>query len=158
MLNISSKSMYRNIQGVISLIEHNSDALDQEMLSHLSKYICVRCSGFIEKSVGYIFSDYIDRNCSHLLICKYSKGQLSKLQNVNSEKLIKLCDSFDSSWKEKIKNYGQENNRFESMNYIIKERNNIAHGKDSDITLSKIKMHWIKIVELVDYIESICHE
>jgi len=126
---------------------------DDELRSHLTKYICVLCSGFIENSVYHAFSDIAENNCEQSVVLTYAKSQLYKIQNANSEKIRALAKSFNPDWHDPLRDYLQEENRGAAINYILKDRHNIAHGRDSDITIVKLENYLNKTVEVIKYIE-----
>ena len=126
---------------------------DDELKSHLTKYICVLCSGFIENSVFHAFSDIAESSCAPSVVLTYTKSQLFKIQNANSEKIRALAKSFNPDWHDPLRDYLQEENRGSAINYILKDRHNIAHGRDSDITIIKLESYLNKTVEVIKFIE-----
>lgn len=50
----------------------------------------------------------------------------------------------------------QDEERSAAINYIIKDRHKIAHGKDSDITLARIKDYHNKTIEVITYLKNQC--
>lgn len=149
--NQELKRQYNRISDLIAIAKKFEP--DDVLGSHLTKYICVLCSGFIENSIYHAFSDIAERSCQPSVVLTYTKSQLFKIQNANSEKIRELAKSFNPFWEERIKNFMQENNRGAAINYILKDRNNIAHGKDSDITIGKLEEYLLKTVEVIKYIE-----
>lgn len=140
---------------ILVLIERSKELEpDDELRSHLAKYICVLCSGFIENSVYHTFSDIAERYCEPSVVLTYTKGQLYKIQNANSEKIRQLAKSFNPDWHDNLRDYLQEDNRGGSINYILKERHNIAHGRNSDITIVSLENHLNKVIEVIQYIET----
>jgi len=127
---------------------------DDVLRSHLTKYICVLCSGFIENSVYHTFSDLADSSCPPSVVLTYTKSQLYKIQNANSEKIRALAKSFNPDWHDTIRDFLQEENRGAAINYILKDRHNIAHGRNSDITILKLEDYLNKTVEVIKFIEN----
>lgn len=130
---------------------------DDELKSHLTKYICVLCSGFIENSIYHTFSDIAHKACQPSVVLTYAKGQLYKIQNANSEKIRSLAKSFNPEWHDKISDFMQDENRGAAINYILKDRHNIAHGRDSDITIGKLDDYFKKTVDVIKFIEQELH-
>lgn len=127
---------------------------DDELRSHLAKYICVLSSGFIENSIYHTFSDIADKACTPSVVLTYTKAQLYKIQNANSEKIRALAKSFNPDWHEPLKDFLQEEGRSSAINYILKNRHNIAHGRDSDITIGRLEEYLRKTTEVIRYIET----
>ncbi len=154
--NLELNRQYNRIAGLIAKAKEFEP--DDVLRSHLAKYICVLCSGFIENSIYHTFSDIAENSCTPSVVLTYTKSQLYKIQNANAEKIRALAKSFHPDWDEKIKNYLQENNRGAAINYILKDRHNIAHGRDSDITIAKLEEYLNKTVEVIKYIEDEIHK
>lgn len=143
---------YNRIQQLI--IKAKEFEPDDELRSHLTKYICVLCSGFIENSVFHAFSDIAENSCDPSVVLTYTKSQLFKIQNANSEKIRALAKSFNPDWHDVLRDYMQEENRGAAINYILKDRHNIAHGRNSDITIIKLEDYLNKTAEVIRYIEN----
>lgn len=154
--NLELNRQYNRISGLI--VKTKEFEPDDVLRSHLTKYICVLCSGFIENSIYHTFSDIAENSCSPSVVLTYTKSQLYKIQNANTDKIRALAKSFHPDWDEKIKIYLQENNRGAAINYILKDRHNIAHGRDSDITIAKLEDYLNKTVEVIKYIEDEIHK
>lgn len=149
--NSELNSQYSKISSLINQAKQLEP--DDEMRSHLTKYICVLCSGFIENSVYHTFSDIAENSCSPSVVLTYAKSQLYKIQNANSEKIRALAKSFNPDWHDTIRDFMQEENRAAAINYILKDRHNIAHGRDSDITIGKLEGYLNKTIEVIKFIE-----
>lgn len=143
---------YRKIQNLI--LKAKAFEPDDELRSHLAKYLCVLSSGFIENAIYHTFSDIAQKNCHPSIVLSFTKGQLYKLQNTNSEKIKEVTKSFNPIWWENgLRDFLQQDNRSTAINYIFKDRHNIAHGRDSDITIDKIEEYLAKTVEVIKYLE-----
>ncbi len=152
----SNQELNRQYNRIISLISSTKNfEPDDEMRSHLTKYICVICSGFIENSIYHVFYDIAERSTEQSVVLTYAKSQLFKIQNTNSKKIRILTKSFNPDWHDPLRDFLQENNRSTAINYILKERHNIAHGRDSTITIRKLEENLSKTIEVIQYIENI---
>ena len=143
---------YRKINVLITVIKTLEP--EDEMKSHLTKYVCVLCSGFIENSVYYVFSDIAEKGINNCVALTYAKSQLFKIQNANSEKIRALAKSFNANWGEPLTTFMSLNERSAAINYILKDRHNIAHGRNSDITIDRLEERLLKFTEVLLYIEN----
>ena len=130
--------------------------VDDEMRSHMAKYICILCSGLLENTIRNIYSDYIKTETSSPSIVSFSTIFLNKIQNPNAEKFREVAKNFKQEWDEDLKAFLQTEERSSAINYIIRERHRIAHGKDSDITLIRITEYHSKAIELIIFLEKQC--
>ena len=144
---------YTKIQNLI--LKAKTFEPDDELKSHLAKYLCVLSSGFIENAIYHTFSDIAQKNCNSSVVLSYTKGQLYKLQNTNTEKIKEVTKSFNPIWWENgLRDFLQQDNRSTAINYIFKDRHNIAHGRDSEITIDKLEEYLTKTVEVIKYLEN----
>ena len=144
---------YTKIQNLI--LKAKTFEPDDELRSHLAKYLCVLSSGFIENAIYHTFSDIAQKNCHPSVVLSYTKGQLYKLQNTNTEKIKEVTKSFNPIWWENgLRDFLQQDNRSTAINYIFKDRHNIAHGRDSEITIDKLEEYLTKTVEVIKYLEN----
>lgn len=155
---INHEELKKQSEKILALIKTAEDSFeeDDELRSHMAKYICILCSGFLENVVHNIYSDYIRKETTSPSVISFSTIILSKIQNPNSEKFREIAKNFRPEWESELKLFLQDEERSAALNYIIKDRHKIAHGKDSDITLSRIRQYHKKTVEVVEFLEEQC--
>jgi len=152
----NNQELNRQYNRILSIINTAKNfEPDDELQSHLTKYLCVICSGFIENSIYHVFCDIAENSTNQSVVLTYAKSQLYKIQNANSEKIRALAKSFNPDWHDPLRDFLQENNRSTAINYILKERHNIAHGRDSTITIRKLEEDLGKTIEVIQYLENI---
>ena len=154
MINTELQAQERRIKSLIHETEQLSP--DNEQKVHLTKYICILVSGFMENAVYHVFGDYSRTKLEKQAILNYIDEQLTKVNNPNSNQLRRIVKAFKVSWESDLKAYMQDNNRAGALNSVMRERHKIAHGKNSDITLTRMKDYFIRCTEIVDFIEQQC--
>jgi hypothetical protein len=155
---IHSEELRKQSEKIISLIEIAEATFDEgdEMRSHIAKYVCILCSGFLENAIHHIYSDYVKSQTTIPSLISFATISLNKIQNPNSERFRTIAKCFKPEWEPLLSAFLQDDERSAALNYIITDRHKIAHGKDSDITLTRIREYHIKTVEVVKYLESQC--
>jgi len=153
--NLELKKQSEKILGLIATALELFDE-DDEMRSHLAKYICILCSGFLENSVSTLYLDFVKDETKSLPVRTYLSVALKGINNPNSEKLRAVAKNFKPQWETELNEFMQKEDRSTSVNYIIKDRHKIAHGQDSEITLARIKEHHLKSLEVISFIEKQC--
>lgn len=155
---IHNEELRKQSEKILNLIDvaESSFEEDDEMRSHIAKYVCILCSGFLENAVHHIYTDYVKKETVSPAIISFATITLNKIQNPNSEKVRDIAKSFKPEWEPPLSTFLQAEERSTALNYIIKDRHKIAHGKDSDITLTRIKEYHKKTVEVVKYLETQC--
>jgi hypothetical protein len=156
---IANEELRKQSEKIIKLIEDAEAAFDEddEMRSHLAKYACILCSGFLENAIHAIYTDYAKKETVSSSIISFVTITLNKIQNPNSEKFRDIAKSFKPEWEPVLSAFLQAEERSTALNYIIRDRHKIAHGKDSDITLTRIKEYHNKTIEVVKYLENQCN-
>lgn len=144
----------RQQQRLDALFKRTRDATsdDVEMQAHWAKYLCILCAGFIENAYSEIYGKFIDGAAS-APVAAYAKRQISKTQNPNITKFIETASAFKESWAHELEKYVDEDGRKDAINSIMSNRHLIAHGKDSGISLIRLREWYRKSLEVLEYVE-----
>jgi len=126
-----------------------------ELQSHWARYLCVLSAGFLENALSEVYSRYA-KVSSNMQIANYVEAVLGKIQNPKSSKFLETARAFDRSWEDDLRVFMEQNGRGEAIDAIMANRHQIAHGKDSGITLVRVKEYLKKSIEVLDFIESQC--
>ena len=126
---------------------------DEEIKSHFSKYLCIKVSGLLENFMKAQIGDYVDSTSSKST-AKYVKGKLKTFTNIDHKKLSTFLESFDEIWVEKFGDLVIDDLK-SSLNAIISNRNNIAHGNNDSITPSIIKTHYENVKTIINILDTI---
>jgi hypothetical protein len=150
-------SIVRNIQHLDDLFAKISAFSEEfELQSHWAKYLCILVSGFLETSVRIIYSDYANNKAAPN-VAKYVDSSLKRFQNPDMDRILQLTGSFNSQWRETLKN-ATEDELGASVNSIINNRHRIAHGLSSDITYARIQDYYKGAIRVIELIEEQCDE
>jgi hypothetical protein len=143
------------LRALIRRAGHDSSTHDLEMLAHWGRYICVLVAGFVENIVRLSYTAYVQKTAD-TKTARFSASQIDDIQNPRSSKLIEVAGLFDSGWGSDLENFIGQNFRKEAVNSIMSNRHLIAHGRDSQITLSQVDQYLLRIVEIAEHIEKQC--
>ena len=127
---------------------------DLELQAHWAKYLCVLVSGFLEKSVSLILKEYAERNSSPI-ITNFVEKKIGRFQNANMKKIMQLIMSFNSDWADTLEKELSGETK-DSVDSIVANKNNIAHGVSVGITYAQIKKYYENSLVLIERIEEIC--
>jgi hypothetical protein len=141
-------------QRLSALFDRIKDIDDHELKAHWARYLCILSSGFIETSVRSIYRAYT-RNLAHPNIRNYVEAQLRRLQNPKMQQILDVTRAFDRTWADNLETE-TEGEIKDSIDSIVANRNNIAHGRDVGVSYSRVKSWYDNIVKLVDTLESQC--
>ena len=129
---------------------------DIELHSHWTRYLCVLASGYIEISIRHIYSSYA-RDKTDPKTAKYISSQLERFRNPKMGNIVSLTRMFDDAWaieletetEDKIKN---------SVDSIVNNRHQIAHGRDTNISYSYMKSYYDDAKELIELLMTQCSD
>lgn len=124
---------------------------EPEMMSHWARYLCILASGYLENAINYYFSEFA-RTKSHEYVSNYVKDTLKDFMNPKMAKILALTESFSKEWKEKLESF-VEGERKDAIDSIVANRNNIAHGRQIGLTVTRMKRYFDKSQEVVDFIK-----
>jgi hypothetical protein len=127
---------------------------DPEIQAHWAKYLCVLCAGLVETSVPEIFGKRAKAKAEQR-IADFVLRSLEKVQNPKCSKLIEVAGRFHKDWAVEIDKYVSADGRREAVDAIMQHRNQIAHGRKSDITLVRLKDIFKKAVTVLEHIEHV---
>jgi hypothetical protein len=126
---------------------------DDEIKSHFSKYLCIKVSGLLENYIKSQIGDYVDSTCSQPT-SKFVKGKLKTFTNIDFKKLSGFLESFDEKWKNQFDDIIEDRIK-SSLNAIISNRNNIAHGNNDSITPRVMTEHYENLKLIINILDEI---
>lgn len=100
--------------------------------AHLSRYLCIRTSGYLENVTRILIAQFCD-GTSPQPINNYIVNRTKYITNLDFKRLKALLSEFDPNWGIEFDERITDQQR-SSMNSVISNRNNIAHGNQDSIT------------------------
>lgn len=127
---------------------------DPYIQSLLTYYLCVRISGFVENCVRIILTDYsVPRSHDH--VRNFVIGRLNRFPNPTFDQICKVIAEFDDQWNRSFK-AGIPLPVRQSLESINRNRNAIAHGGNSTITVRQLQNYYQDAVFLIEKLEQTC--
>jgi hypothetical protein len=127
---------------------------DPELLSDYARYLCVLVSGFLEQAVGEILIEYV-RTHSDNRVQQHFEQRLRKLTNLKTERLIGVLGSFDPDWRRHLEMFLVDEYK-DAVDGIVDLRNNIAHGRNVGITMTRVQNYYVRIKGVVERVAQLC--
>jgi len=130
---------------------------ETEIHAHWAKYACVLISGFIEQALKEVVLEYAESKAAPQ-IRNHIEHTWPKSRNMRSDVIQRTLEGLDKGWSKKHEEWSNENQRKKEINEIITWRNDIVHGKESNlnsITLVSVKDKFKVACDLVDFIEDL---
>jgi len=127
---------------------------DDYVKSLLTYFLCIRVSGFLENCVRIVFTEYsIPRTTDH--VRNFVARRLERFPNPTFENICTLTKDFDDSWLRKLKSSITAQIK-QSLYSINVNRNEIAHGGTSTITVGQLAGYYQDAVQLIEKLEQTC--
>lgn len=132
-----------------------------DIINHLTKYLIVLMSGYIDRYFLYTIEEYLHQNNELSQSTQYIMKNLEKLSNCKLETIKKVLSQFDDNWKDQIRTIDKNSNLCfsNSLAQIVDMRNKIAHcHRNINITKSDFLRHFDNSKELLTKIESFIYQ
>ncbi len=121
-------------QNLDKLFEKVSKFEEDEIKSHLAKYLCVQASGYLENVMKELIAEYHDSTCRKET-ANFVNSKMSYFTSINNDNLTDFLKLFNASWVDSYKN-SVTDKQIESLNSIISQRHLIAHGNSNRSNIS----------------------
>ncbi len=114
-------------------------------------------AGFIEFSLQTIYSDFAESSSSPHT-ARFVSRQLERITNPNAERFIQTAGAFHPRWGEELREFFDSSPDMTkgAINSIMSERNRIAHGESSQITVARVREYLERSVAVLEFIENQC--
>ncbi len=154
---MKNQEISRQIQRLEALYARARDASDTQLdlQAHWARYLCILLSGLVENGIKEIYSDFIGRAASKP-VADYAIAYLLTVQNPKAEKILLIAGSFKKEWREQLQVYLDDQGRKDAVDSVMANRNQIAHGKDVNITLGRLRSFLDKVIDVLAFIEQQC--
>jgi hypothetical protein len=126
---------------------------DDELKAHLARYFCIRISGYLENVVKLLVNGFCEGSSPQPMV-NYIDKDLKNLTNLSEEKLLKFLKKFSDDWEHQVSEKLTETQR-SSLNSIISNRNNIAHGQGDSISPKIIETYYSDLKQVVEILTTV---
>ncbi len=156
--DMQSHQLNKQYKQIIKLIEDTrascGDSL--ELQGHWGKYICVLAAGFLENAIGEVYIPLVSSSSSPA-VSNFTQRVLEKVQNPKSSKFVEIARSFKKEWGEELEGFLNEDTDLkDSIDSIMRIRHLIAHGKNTSVSVVKVKEYLERSVQVIEFIQKQC--
>lgn len=137
-----------------NLFKDVSSLQEDEIKSHLSKYLCVQVSGYVEFVIKELVDEFHENTCKKET-ANFVTSKMKTFTNVDGKKISDFLDVFSKEWKESFDKKVTEE-QISSLNSVISQRHLIAHGSafKSNISFKSITEYYDDVKAIVTTIKS----
>lgn len=128
---------------------------DEEIKSLLVKLFCVRTAGLLEVFIKTRISEYVKGSVPKE-ISRYLTTKFRDITNLKTSRLQEVLNAFSPDWNDAFSKYlGEHEQQKSSLDSIIAQRHNIAHGQSSNMSLVQMQQYYTDVREIIDYLDTI---
>lgn len=132
------------------------DGIEDETKSGFVSFLCVRTFGYVESSVKTILREYVKSNSNDRPTFNYVNSQLRNL-TPRRDQILELVGQFDQNWNANLRN-SITIDHGDSLQGIVVNRNDIAHGDDVDLSLLDLERYFMHAQEVVQFVFDECNQ
>jgi hypothetical protein len=135
------------IDEVDAIFDRARNQVDLQVQSDYAKYLVVRVSGLVEQVVTEIVVAHVSARASPTVI-NHLVWRMRTFQNPTVERILQLVGSFDREWRERLNSNVTEAER-QALGSINVQRNLVAHGGPSTISLGQVSQYYAEIMTVL---------
>ncbi|HEX6781840.1 MAG TPA: HEPN domain-containing protein [Solirubrobacterales bacterium] len=135
-----------DIDGLVARAEAQTD---MEVQSDYAKYLTIRVLGLVEQVVAEIVLAHVSAQASPPVL-SHTTWKMKRFQNPNPQRLIELVGSFDRRWGDSLESALTSSSEREALGSIRSQRNRIAHGEPTTISLVQVKGYFAEIKSMLN--------
>ena len=154
-----NRELNRDLNRLKDLIRNTDLATENiELQGHWGRYLCVVVAGFVENGLQTIYREYATNSAS-VPVARYVSRRLESIYNPNAQRFIEVAGLFNTTWREELEKYlsDDDGSRREALDSIMNNRNQIAHGKNTGISVHMVREYFNRCVDVLEFIEGQCH-
>ena len=133
---------------------HVSGSISTDVFVQLTWYLCIRTSGFLENSLQIILLEYVQSKTSDVPTQDYVQSNL-KFVSADYDGILKTVKRFSDTWRTSLTKNNVKQYR-SALNNLVENRNHIAHGRTSKITIQELQSYFIQIQNLLLLLHNTC--
>ena len=130
------------------------DPSELQLRADLSRYLCVRVSGFLERATAEVALHYC-REKADQRVGRYVKKRLANFTNPTNDRLLNLVGAFDATWRQGLEDFIGQAGRKEAIGSVVALRHRIAHGDDVTTSYVQVSEYYAKVAEVVEFLAGV---
>ena len=130
----------QRIETEIASLFEQAGSLKEELQASLARYACVLAASYLEAAFRELASSYT-RSRTGDTIRRYVDSTLGTFRDPNMEKILQLLGRFSEEYRRSLEEQTVGKLK-DSVDSIAANRNNVAHGRQSGISLGKVQKYY----------------
>jgi hypothetical protein len=141
----SASQLIADVGEIFKRAEEQSDI---EVKSDYAKYLVIRLGGLVEQVVTEIVLTHVSARASAQVL-SHATWRMKTFQNPDVERLLQLVQAFDRRWRVELDSTITKSER-EALGSIRAQRNRVAHGQPSTVSLVQVKGYFTEIQTMLE--------
>jgi hypothetical protein len=130
----------QRIETELSALFGNVGSAQEELQASLARYACVLASSYLEAAFREMVLMFARAQASPSVV-RYVDSTLSAFRDPNTEKILQLLGRLGSKYREGLE--AEISGKLkDSVDSISANRNNIAHGRRSGISVAQVQSYY----------------
>jgi hypothetical protein len=141
------QALFDKIDHIYSVCQTLTPSTDGAyVIAELCKYSCILASAAIDVCLEDCLVEYCEGSNDARIIA-FAKDRLGRARNPTIGIICNVLDAFDSDWKDRLEKFSDQKVRSD-IGSIVSNRNEIAHGRNSQISFGRL-MPWVKTAKVL---------
>lgn len=138
--------------------EESKIYIDDALKAQFVWYLCVRTAGYVETSVKSIVIEHVEAITSHQPIISFVEDRIRLLPAIRCSDILRLVRLLSEAWWDSLKSSfdDDEDELANSLGNLRTNRNDIAHGRDVDLTLQVLQEYFEHAKRVVTLVYESC--
>lgn len=137
----------QRIETEIDSLFEAAESVQPELQASLARYACVLASSYLEAAFRELIVTYTQKR-SDRSVRRFVESTLATFRDPNMEKVLQLVGRFDPEFRRSLEEQSAGQLK-DSINSISANRNSIAHGRRSGISLGQVRSYFTDAQHLV---------
>ena len=149
----SARTAVIRLEGDIRTLLDRAARIDpaEELSGDLCRYACVRICGYLEQALVQCARSLCDVN-SWGNVQEFALSWLEKAPNPRVDAICGLVRRFNGEWADELDVFLQKNEYATRINALVGIRNDIAHGKNQGVSLTRANEYFALASHVVEFL------
>lgn len=152
-----NRELTRQLDSLKSLLAVTDTATggNIELVGHWGRYLCVLTAGFLENALREVYGEFV-RNAASPQVARFAARKLENISNPKAGRFVETAESFDPVWADDLEAFLDANGgrRRNAVDSIMSNRNLIAHGKNTQVSVGRVREYLPGCIQVVEFIEN----
>lgn len=150
--NTRVKTEFDSIDEAIKKVEHHTG--DAEIASYLSSFLAVMVCGVYEDCIEHLICQRAAK-AQDTEVYQYIKSTIAEsFRNPKFVCIVEILTKFSRGYADALKNNIEHKSKV-ALDSIVDNKNAIAHGRPSNVTISDIKDYHNRCIPIFELLENI---